>query len=82
MYEAYLKDEKRPKDLILMLRLSVTIEPLAMTNGVRWCGHMLSQMVDHVLVRALELRIKVKRRIRGRERLVGGRMMKKTIRLY
>ena len=41
MCGAQLKHRKRSTVLMLMLRLSETIDRLAMENSVRWYGHLL-----------------------------------------
>ena len=35
--------------MMLMLGLNETMEQLAMTNSVHWCGHMLRREDCHVL---------------------------------
>ena len=40
------KDRKRSKDFMLRLGLNETIDQLAMTNRVRWNGHVLRKALD------------------------------------
>ena len=49
-----LKDRKRYTDLMFMLVLEETIDQLAMTNSVRWYGHVLRRVDGQILRRALD----------------------------
>ena len=49
-----LKGRKRYTDLMLMLGLSETIDQLALSNSVRWYGHVLRREDGHVYRRALD----------------------------
>ena len=64
----HLKDRKRAKDLILVLGLSKTIDQLAMTNSVRWHGHVLRREVGHILKWALEIEVEGQRKKRRPKR--------------
>ena len=48
------RDIKRSTDLIFMLGLNETIDQLAMTNSVRWYGHVLRREDGDILRRALD----------------------------
>ena len=48
-----LKCRKISMDFTFMLGLNETIGQLAMTNSVRWYGHVLRREDGHVLKRAL-----------------------------
>ena len=61
----YSLKQKRPTDLMFMLGLCETIDQLAMANSVRWYGHVLRREDDHILRRALDLKLKVKGRNGG-----------------
>ena len=54
-----LKDRRRPKDVMFMLRLNESIDQLAMVNSVRWYGHVLRREDGHVLRRALDFEVEV-----------------------
>ena len=57
---------KRAKDLMLMLALNETIEQLFMANTVCLYGRMLRRReYDHVLRRALELKLSIQERNAG-----------------
>ena len=47
-----LEDRKGSTDLMFMLGFSETIDQLAMTNSVRWYGHVSRREDGHVLRRA------------------------------
>ena len=49
-----LKDRKSSADLMLVLGLSETIDPLVITNSVHMYGHVLRREVGHVLRRAMD----------------------------
>ena len=53
------RDRKRSKDLVL--GLSENMDQLAMTNIVRWYGHVLRREDDHVLRRALDFEVEGQR---------------------
>ena len=55
-----LKDRKRAK--YLMLILNETIYQLAFAYSVRWYGHVLRRVDDHVLRRPLDIEVKGQRR--------------------
>ena len=57
-----LKGRKRSKDLMLMLGLNETIDQLAMSNSVRWYGHVLRREDSHVLRRVLHFVIECQRK--------------------
>ena len=62
-----LKDRKRSKDFMLMLGMNETIDQLAMANSVHWYGHVLRREDDHIVRRALGLKVegqKKKRRLK------------------
>ena len=50
---------------IMSLGLKETVVQMAKANGVRWYGHVLSRDDRHVLRKALEFKVKGKRK-RGR----------------
>ena len=52
-----IKDSKRSIDFMLMLGLSETIDQLAMSNSVRWYGHVLRREDGQVLRRALDIEV-------------------------
>ena len=51
-----LKDRKRSIDL------NDTIDQLAMTNSVRWYGHVLRREDGHILIRALDFEVESQRK--------------------
>ena len=53
-----LMDRERSTDLMFMLGLNETIDLLAMTNSVRWYGHVLRREDGDVLRMALYLEVK------------------------
>ena len=55
-----LKDRKRYNDLMLML--GKTMYQLAMTNSVRWYGHVLRMGGGHVLRKALKIEVEGQRK--------------------
>ena len=55
-----LKDRKRSKDFMLILK--ETIDQLAMTNSVRWYGHVLRREDGQVLRRTLDFWVDVQRK--------------------
>ena len=57
-----LKDRKRAMYLMLMLGLNETIDLLAMTNSIHWCGHVLRREDCHVLRMALDIYVEGQRR--------------------
>ena len=62
-----LMERKRTEDLMNMLELKEMVVQMAKANGVRWYGHVLRRDDGHVLRKALEFEVKIKRR-RGRPR--------------
>ena len=46
MCRVQLKDRKRSTDLMFRLGLSETVDQLAMTNSVRWYGHVWRRALD------------------------------------
>ena len=59
---AKLMEKKVTEDLMKMLKLKETVVQMAKANGVRWYGHVLRRDVGHVLRKALEFEMKVKRK--------------------
>ena len=57
IYGIQLKDRKRSKNLMLMLRLNETMDQLAMANSVHWYGHVLRREDVHVLRMALDFEV-------------------------
>ena len=49
-------DKKSTKDLMLMFDLNETMEQMAKTNSVRWCGHVLRKDTNNFLIRALDFK--------------------------
>ena len=65
MCGARLMEKKRTEDLMEMLGLNETVVQMAKANGVRWYGHVLRRDDGHFLRKALEFKVKCKRK-RGR----------------
>ena len=65
MCGAKLMEKKRTEDLMEMLGLKETVVQMAKANEVRWYGHVLRRDDGHVLRKALEFKVKGKRK-RGR----------------
>ena len=57
-----LRDRERSMDLMLMLGLNETMGQLAMTNSVRWYGHVLRMENGLVLKKALEFVVEYQRK--------------------
>ena len=57
-----LKDRKRSTDLMLMLDLKETVDQLAISNSVRWYGHVFGREDGYVLRRALDFETEVQRK--------------------
>ena len=57
-----LMEKKRTKDLMEMLGLMETVVQMAKATGVRWYGHVLRRDDGHVLRKALEFKVKGKRK--------------------
>ena len=57
-----LKNEKKSKNLMLMLGLNQTIDQLAMAISVQWYGHVLMREDGHVLRRALDFEVESQRK--------------------
>ena len=62
MCGAKLMEKKRTEDLMEMLGLKETVVQMAKANGVRWYGHVLRRDDGHVLRKALEFKVKGKRK--------------------
>ena len=60
-------EKKRTGDLMEMLGLKETVVQMAKANGVRWYRHVLRRDDGHVLRKALEFEVKLKRK-QGRPR--------------
>ena len=56
-----LRDRKGSTDLMFMLDLKETIDQLAMTNCVRWYGHVLRED-GHILRRAFDIEVEGQRK--------------------
>ena len=65
MCGAKLVEKKRTEDLMEMLGLKETVVWMAKANGMRWYGHVFRRNDGHVLRKALEFKVKGKRK-RGR----------------
>ena len=65
MCGAKLMEKKRREDLMEKLGLKETVVQMVTVKGVRWYGHVLSRDDRHVLRKALEFKVKAKRK-RGR----------------
>ena len=70
MSEAHLKDRKRSTNLTLMQGSRETIDQLAITNSVRWHGHVLRREDGHLLRRALDIEAEGQRK-KGRSKEEG-----------
>ena len=55
-------EKKRTEDLMAMLGLKETVVQMAKANGVRWYGHVLRRDDGHVLRKAVEFEVKVKKK--------------------
>ena len=62
MCGAKLMEKKRTEDLMEMLGLKEIVVQMAKANGVRWCGHVWRKGDGHVLRKALEFEVRVKRK--------------------
>ena len=62
MCGAKLMQKKRTEDLMEMLGLKETVIQMAKVNGVRCYGHVLRRDNGHVLKKALEFKVKGKRK--------------------
>ena len=62
MCGAKLMAKKRTEDLMEMLGLKETVVQMAKANGVRCYGHVLRRDDGHVLRKALEFKVKGKRK--------------------
>ena len=62
MCGAKLMERKRTGDLMEMLGLKETVVLMAKANGVRWYGHVLRRVDEHVLRKALEFEVRGKRK--------------------
>ena len=62
MCSAKLMEKKRTEDSMAMLRLKETVIQMAKANEVRWYGHLLRRDDGHVLRKALEFKLKGKRK--------------------
>ena len=71
-----LKDRKRSMDLMFMLCLKETMDQLAMTNSVRWYGHVLRREDGHVLRRALDFEVEGQRK-KGRPKRTSEKKLRK-----
>ena len=57
-----LMERNRTEDLMEMLGLKETVVQMAKTNGVKWYRHVLRRDDGHVLRKALEFKVKGKRK--------------------
>ena len=57
-----LNDRKRFADLMFILGLNESMDQLAVTNSVRWCGHVLWRDDGHVLRMALDFEVEGQRK--------------------
>ena len=57
-----LMERRRTEHLMEMLGLKETVVQMAKANGVRWYGHALRRDDSHVLRKALEFKVKGKRK--------------------
>ena len=73
-----LKDRKRSMDLMFMLCLKETMDQLAMTNSVRWHGHVLRREDGHVLRRALDFEVEGQRK-KGRSKRTSEKKLRKEV---
>ena len=71
-----LRDRRNTEDLREMLGLEESVEQLARANGVRWYGHVLRKDDEHVLRKALEFEVDVRRR-RGRPKKMWQKQVEK-----
>jgi len=62
MCGAKLMEKKRTEDLMEMLGLKETVAQMAKANGGRWYGHVLRRNDGHVLRKALEFEVSIKRK--------------------
>ena len=62
MCGAILMEKKRTEDLMEMLGLKETVVQMAKANGVRWYRHVLRRDDGHVLRKALQFKVKGKRK--------------------
>ena len=62
MCGAKLMEKKRTEDLMKMMGLKETVIEMAKANGVRWYGHVLRRDDGQVLRKALEFKLKGKRK--------------------
>ena len=62
MCGAKLMEKKRTEDLMEMLGLKEIVVQMAKANGVRWYGHVWRKGDGHVLRKALEFEVRVKRK--------------------
>ena len=56
------KRQKRSTDLMFMFWLNETMDQLAMANRVRWYGHVLRSLNDHIYWRALDFEVESQRK--------------------
>ena len=73
MCGAKLMEKKRTENLMEMLGMKETVVQMAKANGVRWYRHVLRRDDGHVLIKALELKLKARgskdnQRRRGRHK--------------
>ena len=62
MCGAKLMEKKRTGDLMVMLGLKETVVKMTKANGVRWYRHVLRGDDEHVLRKALEFKVKGKKK--------------------
>ena len=53
MWSIKLVDKRKIEELMDMLRLKKAADKLARANGMRWCGHVLRQPEEDVLMKAM-----------------------------
>ena len=63
MCGAKLMEKKRTEDLMEILGLKETVVQMAKANGVKWYGHVLRRDDGHVFGKALEFKVKGKRKL-------------------
>ena len=57
-----LVDGKNTEDLVKMRGLKEILNKMAQTNGVRWCGHVVSRNEESILKKAMMLQVNGQRK--------------------
>ena len=57
MCKVKLVDGKNTEELMEMLGLKKTLDRMAKTNGVRWCGHVIRREDDNILKKEMMMEV-------------------------